>query len=104
MQYFSIDTHTIYPPTLEIKWDDSSYNTGSLSVISNNNNVITLGNNIEIKQIEVDKNGLKFPLTIHDILNDKINTKSSKDVKSTTKNSRKERSLAPQINYNEQLR
>jgi len=33
MQYYSTDTHTIYPPVLEIKWDDSSYVTGSLSVI-----------------------------------------------------------------------
>ena len=33
LKYFSRDTHTIYPPCLEIKWDDSSYNTGSLSVL-----------------------------------------------------------------------
>lgn len=45
-QFFSVDTHTIYPPTLEIKWDDAIYNTGSLSVISNNDNVITLANNL----------------------------------------------------------
>lgn len=45
-QFFSVDTHTIYPPTLEIRWDDSTYTTGSLSVISNNNNVITLANNL----------------------------------------------------------
>jgi len=36
LKYFSRDTHTIYPPCLEFKWDDSSYNTGSLSVISTN--------------------------------------------------------------------
>ncbi len=28
-QYFSIDTHTIYPPELEFRWNDYSYNTGS---------------------------------------------------------------------------
>jgi hypothetical protein len=28
-KYFSVDTHTIYPPCLEIKWDDFSWNTGS---------------------------------------------------------------------------
>jgi len=28
-KYFSIDTHTIYPPYLEFKWDDSTFNTGS---------------------------------------------------------------------------
>ena len=26
-QYFSMDTHTIYPPELEFKWDDSSHST-----------------------------------------------------------------------------
>lgn len=27
LKYFSSDTHTIYPPYLEFKWDDSLYNT-----------------------------------------------------------------------------
>jgi hypothetical protein len=45
LSFFSVDTHTIYPPTLEFKWDDSLYNTGSLSVVSNNNTIVTLGNN-----------------------------------------------------------
>lgn len=47
LSFFSVDTHTIYPPTLEIRWDDSSYSTGSLSVISNTNTVVTLGNNLD---------------------------------------------------------
>lgn len=46
LKYFSKDTHTIYAPQLEIKWDDSSYNTGSLTLLENDNTVITLGNNI----------------------------------------------------------
>jgi hypothetical protein len=46
LKYFSKDTHTIYPPQLEIRWDDSSYNTGSLTVLPNDNTVITLGNNV----------------------------------------------------------
>ena len=29
MQYYSVDTNTIYPPELDIKWDDSVWNTGS---------------------------------------------------------------------------
>ena len=45
LDFFSIDTHTIYPPTLEIKWDDSTYNTGSLSIVSNNSTILTIGNN-----------------------------------------------------------
>jgi len=31
LQFFSRDTHTIYPPKLEIGWDDSSFSTGTLS-------------------------------------------------------------------------
>jgi hypothetical protein len=45
LSFFSIDTHTIYPPSLEIKWDDSSYSTGSLSVISSDDTVVTIANN-----------------------------------------------------------
>ncbi len=29
IKYFSVDTNTIYPPVLEVKWDDFTYNTGS---------------------------------------------------------------------------
>ena len=34
--FFSTDTHTKYPPTLEVEWDDSKWNTGSLSPLSSN--------------------------------------------------------------------
>ena len=34
LQYFSRETHTIYPPKLEVVWDDSSFSTGSLSALS----------------------------------------------------------------------
>jgi hypothetical protein len=44
LSFFSVDTHTIYSPTLEMKWDDSSY-TGSLAEISDSNFVVTIGNN-----------------------------------------------------------
>ena len=45
LKYFSGNTHTIYPPCLEIKWYDWSYNTGSLSVATSPSIVATLGNN-----------------------------------------------------------
>jgi hypothetical protein len=32
--YFSVDTHTIYPPELEFKWDDSTYATPLTAVTS----------------------------------------------------------------------
>jgi hypothetical protein len=44
-KYFSVDTHTIYPPCLEFRWNDFSYSTGSLSTITSTNPVITLSNN-----------------------------------------------------------
>ena len=33
-KFFSNDTHTIYVPTLEVKWDDSSFTTGSLTELT----------------------------------------------------------------------
>jgi len=33
LQYYSVDTHTIYPPTLELKWNDFIFNTGSSTQI-----------------------------------------------------------------------
>jgi len=44
-KYFSDNTHTIYPPNLEIRWDDSSYITGSLSIINSDQIVTTIVNN-----------------------------------------------------------
>jgi hypothetical protein len=55
LSFFSIDTHTIYPPTLEFKWNDAVYSTGSLSVVSNSNTVITLGNNAGIFKNDTSK-------------------------------------------------
>ena len=34
LKFFSRETHTIYPPKLEVVWDDSSFSTGSLSALS----------------------------------------------------------------------
>lgn len=34
LKFFSTDTHTIYPPKLEVQWDDSSWSTGSLSALT----------------------------------------------------------------------
>jgi hypothetical protein len=45
LKYFSVDTHTIYPPCLEFKWDDFKWETGSLSVITGSNIYASLGNN-----------------------------------------------------------
>jgi len=45
LNYFSIDTRTIFPPCLEMRWDDSVYNTGSLQVIGNSNTILNIANN-----------------------------------------------------------
>ncbi len=34
LSFFSSDTHTKYPPSLEVEWDDSVWTTGSLSPLS----------------------------------------------------------------------
>ena len=46
LKYFTGNTHTIYPPCLELRWNDSVYNTGSLSTITSNQIVISIPNNI----------------------------------------------------------
>jgi hypothetical protein len=47
LKYFSIDTHTIYPPCLEFRWDDSIINTGSSSFtnLTTQPFVVTIGEN-----------------------------------------------------------
>jgi hypothetical protein len=45
MQFYSVDTNTIYPPCLEIKWDDSSFITGSLLPITASDVFISLDMN-----------------------------------------------------------
>jgi hypothetical protein len=42
-KFFSIDTHTIYPPHIEIYWDDTTFNS-SLNVINNSDFVTTITN------------------------------------------------------------
>ncbi len=34
LKFFSKETHTIYPPKLEVEWDDSKWSTGSLDPLS----------------------------------------------------------------------
>jgi hypothetical protein len=45
LQYFSVDTHTIYPPKLMFKWDDSSYSIGSGTVLTSGDIFLSLHNN-----------------------------------------------------------
>ena len=45
LSYYSVDTNTIYPPQLEIKWKDFSFVTGSLTVIRTPQLFVALENN-----------------------------------------------------------
>lgn len=60
LRYFSGQTHTIYPPCLEIKWDDSEYNT-TLTELTDSNGVIKIKNN---RGEYVDKGKQRFELYV----------------------------------------
>lgn len=74
LSFFSVDTHTIYPPTLEMKWDDSSY-TGSLSQISNSDFVVTIGNNQGVYKTQTEK--VQFRINARDKYPTRVFTTSS---------------------------
>jgi hypothetical protein len=44
LKFFSKETHTIYEPKLEIVWDDSTFSTGSLNVIPDENFKVVYSN------------------------------------------------------------
>jgi hypothetical protein len=45
LKFFSVDTHTIYPPTIQFKWDDSYYYPQSTHYVLTDQVTITLANN-----------------------------------------------------------
>lgn len=45
LKFFSVDTHTIYPPTLQFKWDDSYYFPQGSNYALDNELTVTLRNN-----------------------------------------------------------
>ena len=64
LKYFSEHTHTIYPPCLEIKWNDITYVTGSLSVVTSSYFTAALNNNkAEYQQDSVQK----FRVAVRDL-------------------------------------
>ena len=64
LKYFSGHTHTIYPPSLEIKWNDTSYVTGSLSVVTSSYFTAVINNNkAEYQQDSVQK----FRVAVRDL-------------------------------------
>jgi len=75
MKYFSSDTHTIYPPRLVFKWDDSSWtNYGAAKTISSGEcNVLLYGNKEEYNQNEI----VKFRLNVREKYPDRTFTTTS---------------------------
>lgn len=47
LSYFSMDTHTIYPPNLEFKWKDATFDSGSSPYVAPNSNFITTIGNLQ---------------------------------------------------------
>lgn len=45
LKYFSVDTHTIYPPCIELRWDDTHYHPVGSNYALNDQITITLSNN-----------------------------------------------------------
>ena len=60
--FFSVDTHTIYPPELEFKWDDSTYST-TLSALTSSDFVLKVTN---LKSEFEDTSVYKFKLKARD--------------------------------------
>ena len=55
LQYFSADTHTIYPPRLVFKWDDSTHSKQSSAKTSGDLNVSLYSNKGEYNQNDIAK-------------------------------------------------
>ena len=53
LKYFSVDTHTIYPPKLCFKWDDSIHNSQSLAKQNGELNVSLYRNEAEYNQNDI---------------------------------------------------
>ncbi len=75
LNFFSVDTPTIYPPCLEVRWDDSAYNTGSLTKINDNRSVIHVSNNPSNIKSKTDK--FQFRVSARDLFPTRTFTTSS---------------------------
>jgi len=80
LKYYGSDTNTIYPPYLELKWDDSSYVTGSLTVTEDTNPIVVFRDG---KGEYVNEGKRKFRLFVRDRYPTRTFTTSS--IYSTTK-------------------
>jgi hypothetical protein len=75
LNYYSNDTHTIYPPTLEIRWNDSVYTTGSLEEVKDSYSVTTIANNTATYNVNTEK--YRFRINSRDKYPKRVFTTSS---------------------------
>ena len=73
LQYFSVDTHTIYPPKLTFKWDDSSYSHSGTTLTSGDIFLALYNNKEEFQR----KSKQRFRLTTRKRYPDRAFTTSS---------------------------
>jgi len=60
LNFFSGDTHTVFPPCLEMRWDDSIYRTGSLQIVNSSDTVLNISNNPYIIKNRTEKYSFKI--------------------------------------------
>jgi len=58
IKFFSSDTNTIYPPVLEVRWDDTAFETGSLEAL-NTNDMIVYVKNLSTEYKETSKTKIR---------------------------------------------
>lgn len=80
LQFYSLNTHTIYSPQIEVKWDDYTFNTGSLTELSASD-MIVYANSLESKysinsrpQIRINSR-IKYPLKSYSNTNTFVSNK-----------------------------
>lgn len=60
IKFFSKQTHTIYAPTLEVVWDDSTFITGSLKKIPNTYDIQVVPKNVKEIYVRGSKEKIRF--------------------------------------------
>ena len=77
LNFFSLDTHTIYPPFLDISWDDSNY-TATENIMTSGDLFITLRNNKGVYRVGEE---VKFRLNVRELYPTRTFTTSSNYLK-----------------------
>ena len=75
LNFFSRDTNTIYPPTLQVRWNDSSFSTGSLTAV-------------DINSMNISVNGLKDRYKLDEIAKITLHTRDRFPAKAFVTSSR----------------